>query len=115
MIKMFDLVTIRGDNGIRIVDVNCDLDSYTAVQLRKELESLVHQKIYKLVVNLSNIEHINSTSVGALVSLSKQVRQKKGNLKVCGLTGSLQSTFDLVPASKALEAYSSEVDAMASF
>ena len=112
---MSEIVTVREKDDIRILDVNCDLDVYTAVQFRKKLESLGHQKIYKLIVNLSNAEYISSTAVGALVWFSAQARQKWGDLKVYGLTDSLQRTFDLVGASKIIEVYNSEKEAIDSF
>ena len=95
--------------------MNADLDSYAAGKLHKELESLVRRRIYKIIVNLSNVEYISGASIGALVGISVQVQQKMGNLKLYGLTDSLQRTFNLVGASKVLEVYSSEADAIASF
>jgi anti-sigma B factor antagonist len=115
MIKMFDLATTITNPGIRIISVNCDLDSYTAEHLRRELESLIHKRIYQLIVNLSKVESINSRTLSILIGLSKQVRQQKGALKVCGLTNSLKRAFDLVGASKMLQLYGSEADAIASF
>lgn len=111
---MSKAVAVREHDDIRIIDVNGDLDCYVSGHLSRTLKSLVRQKIYKLIVNLSNVEYINSVSVGDLVGISAQVRQKRGDLKVCGLTDSLQRTFDLVGASKVLEVYSSEADAIAS-
>jgi len=112
---MSEVVTARESGDICIIDVNGDLDSYAAVDLRKNLELLARNKNYKLIVNLSKVEYINSTAVGALVGISKQVRQKKGDLKIYGLADNLQRTFDLVGASKVLEIYDSEADAIASF
>jgi len=91
------------------------LDSYTAVDLRKELDGLQKQRNYKIVVNLSKVEYINSTAVGALVGTAKQIRRRSGDLKVYGLAENLRRTFDLVGASKVLEMYDSESDAMSSF
>jgi anti-sigma B factor antagonist len=108
-------LTIRENNDIRIIDVDGDLDSYTAVDLRKELEGLQRQRNYKIVVNLSKVEYINSTAVGALVGTAKQVRRKNGDLKIYGLAENLQRTFDLVGASKVVELYDSENEAVASF
>ena len=91
------------------------MDSYTAVDLRKELDDLQKQRSYKIVVNLSNVEYINSTAVGALVGTAKQVRRRDGDLKVYGLADNLKRTFDLVGASKVVELYKSEAEAISSF
>jgi anti-anti-sigma factor len=115
MIRMFELATTTKNAGIRIISVSCDLDSYTAEHLRRELESLIRKRIYKSIINLSKVESINSRAVSILIGLSKQVRQQKGALKVCGLTNSLKRTVDLVGASKILEVHGLEADAIASF
>jgi len=113
---MAENLTVREHEDICIVDISEDLGSYiAATDLRKELESLVRQKSFKLIVNLSNVEHISSTAVGALVGIAKQTRNKKGDLKIYGLSENLKRTFDLVGASKVLEIYDSENDAISSF
>jgi anti-sigma B factor antagonist len=112
---MSETLTFRENDGICIIDIDGDLDSYTANGLRKELESLVSSKNYKIVVNLNNVEHIGSQAIGALVGIYKRVQRMGGNLKVYGLSDNLQHSFDLVGASKLLEIYGSEVDAIYSF
>lgn len=108
--------TVRENGNIRVVDVDGNLDSHiVAGDLRKELESLVSDKNYKLVVNLSNVEHISSIALETLVSISKQARRKDGDLKLYGLSDNIQRAFDLVGASKVLEIYDSESDAVTSF
>lgn len=109
-------LTVRENGDIRIVDVSSDLGSYIATaDLRKELETLIRKKNYKVIVNLSKVQHISSTAVGALVGISKRAQQKKGDLKIYGLSDNLKRTFDLVGASKVMEIYGSESDAVSSF
>ncbi len=108
-------IAIRTQGDMSIIDVNGDLDGYAASDLRKELETLVGQKQYQLVVNLAKVNHINSTAVGALVAIAKQVRQHKGDVKICNLADSLKRTFDLIGASKVLEIYASEKEAVGAF
>lgn len=108
-------IAVRTQGDISVIDVNGDLDGYAASDLRKELEALVGQKQYQLVVNLTKVSHINSTAVGALVAIAKQTRQRNGDLKVSNLADSLKRTFDLIGASKVLEIYASEKEAVGAF
>ena len=108
-------ITTRDNSDVKIVDVNEDLGSYEAADLRKALEELVSQKVQKIVVNLSHVQHINSTAVGALVGVAKRLRQRKGDLKVYGLAENIKRTFDLIGASSVLEIYDSESSALAGF
>ena len=53
------------ESGIKVIEIKTDLSSYAASDLRKVLEGLLAEKVEKVVVNLSQVNHINSTAVGA--------------------------------------------------
>lgn len=108
-------MTIRDNTDAKIVDVNEDLGSYAAADLRTAIDSLIGESAQKLVVNLSQVQHINSTAIGAMVGAAKRLRQNNGDLKVYGLADNLKRTFDLVGASSVLEIYDSEDSAIAAF
>lgn len=110
-----ELMTLRENADIKIIEIKMDLSSYAASALRKMLESLLSQKIDKIVVNLSEVNHINSTAVGALVGVAKRLRQDGGDLKICGLAENLTRTFNLIGASSVVEIYESEKSALAAF
>ena len=89
-------LTIREDSDVIIVDVNSDLGSYEAAELRRGLQELIGQEAHKIIVNLNGVQHINSTAVGALVGVAKRLRQKSGDLKVFGTADHIKRTFDLI-------------------
>ena len=99
----------------KIVDVNTDLGRYEADDLRETLDELVSQKVQKIVVNLGGVQRINSTAVGTLVSVARQLREKDGDLKIYGLADNIQRTFDIIGAASILEIYDSESSALGSF
>ena len=106
---------LRESGDVKIVDINEDLGSYVASDLRNTLEELVSQRAQHIVVNLSSVQHINSTAVGALVGVAKRLRQKNGDLKVYGLGDNIKRTFDLIGASSVVEIYESEDSAVSAF
>lgn len=109
------LMRLREDSGVKIIEIKADLSSYAASDLRKVLEGLLAEKIDKVVVNLSQVSHINSTAVGALVGVAKRLRQNGGDLKICALADNLTRTFNLIGASSVVEIYESEKSALAAF
>jgi len=109
------LMRIREDSGVKIIEIKTDLSSYAASDLRKVLEGLLAEKVDKVVVNLSQVSHINSTAVGALVGVAKRLRQNGGDLKICALADNLTRTFNLIGASSVVEIYESEKSALAAF
>ncbi len=109
------LMKLRETSGIKIIEITTDLSSYAASDLRKVLEGLLVEKVDRVVVNLSQVSHINSTAVGALVGVAKRLRQNGGDLKICALADNLTRTFNLIGASSVLEIYESENSALAAF
>jgi anti-anti-sigma factor len=106
---------IRQSADVKIIDVNDYLGSYAAAELRKTLADLVDQNVQKIVVNLSQVEHINSVAIGALVGTAKQLRLKDGDVKIYGLAENIRRTFDLIGASDIVEIYDSEDSALSTF
>jgi anti-sigma B factor antagonist len=67
-------------DGIEIVDVEGEIDVYTAPRLRELLIDLVNKKNYQLVVNMEKVEFLDSTGLGVLVGGLKRVRAHDGSL-----------------------------------
>ena len=111
----FKPMTVRENSGVSVIDVQEDLGSYVASDLRENLEDLLVSKIQKIIVNMGNVQHINSTGVGAIVGAAKRIRQRGGDVKVCGLSDNMKRTFDLTGASSVVEIYESESSAIAAF
>jgi anti-sigma B factor antagonist len=79
-----DFVDLKLDHhtkeGIEIVDVEGEIDVYTAPRLRELLIELVNSGFYQLVVNMEKVEFLDSTGLGVLVGGLKRVRARDGSL-----------------------------------
>ena len=67
-------------DGIEIVDVEGEIDVYTAPRLRELLIELVNTGFYQLVVNMEKVEFLDSTGLGVLVGGLQRVRAHDGSL-----------------------------------
>jgi anti-sigma B factor antagonist len=67
-------------DGIEIVDVEGEIDVYTAPRLRELLIELVNVGNYQIVVNMEKVEFLDSTGLGVLVGGLKRVRAHDGSL-----------------------------------
>ena len=67
-------------DGIEVVDVEGEIDVYTAPRLRELLIDLVSQGNYQLIVNLDKVEFLDSNGLGVLVGGLKRVRAHDGSL-----------------------------------
>ena len=69
-----------GKDGIEVVEVEGEIDMYTAPRLGELLIDLVSQGSYQLVVNLDKVGFLDSTGLGVLVGGLKRVRAHDGSL-----------------------------------
>jgi len=85
----------KGGKGITVVQV----DGQLIVGNRHELKDLIHAALERgdrrLLIDFSRTGYIDSSGLGALVSISKRVREAGGELKLSGLNDDLRSLFEL--------------------
>ncbi len=67
-------------DGIEVIDVQGEIDIYTAPRLRELLIDLVSKGNYQIVVNLEKVGFLDSTGLGVLVGGLKRVRAHDGSL-----------------------------------
>jgi anti-sigma B factor antagonist len=67
-------------DGIEVVDVQGEIDMYTAPRLRELLIDLVSKGSYQFVVNLDEVGFLDSTGLGVLVGGLRRVRAHDGSL-----------------------------------
>ena len=70
----------HGRDGIEVIDVQGEIDIYTAPRLRELLIDLVSKGSYQLVVNLDKVGFLDSTGLGVLVGGLRRVRAHDGSL-----------------------------------
>ncbi|NOT07496.1 MAG: STAS domain-containing protein [Gemmatimonadales bacterium] len=81
--------------GVAIVGI----DGQLIVGNRQELKALVQDGLdrgeRKFLIDCSKTGYIDSSGLGALVSLSKKVREANGELRIAGLNEDLRALFEL--------------------
>ncbi|MCB9555604.1 MAG: STAS domain-containing protein [Deltaproteobacteria bacterium] len=102
--------TISDDVAIAMIGGR--LDANNAQGVREKLAELADQA-QSVVVDLSSLEWIDSSGVGALVSLYKRVLTAGGKVNVACLNGQPKEIFRLLRLDAALRAFPSVDEAVA--
>jgi anti-sigma B factor antagonist len=63
--------------------------------LKSVIQEAVDKGERKFLIDFSQTGYIDSSGLGALVSLSKKVREQGGELRLAGLNEDLRSLFEL--------------------
>ena len=86
---------LRRYKEIYIIDVKGDLDLYNAHELKDIVNKLISKNIEKLVINLENVEYIDSSGVGALIHIFTSMRKLGAQLKIARVHGSVAKVITL--------------------
>jgi len=69
----------------------------------------------QVVIDLSQVDWMNSSGLGTLISGLTTMRQSGGNLKLCGLSDKIQNLFTITKLLTVFEIFPSAADAAASY
>jgi anti-sigma B factor antagonist len=84
-----------------LVTVAGEIDAYTAPKLKEELSPFTEVD-NTIIVNLKNVSYLDSTGLGAFVSLFKQLKKNEGELKLTGLSDRLKRLFNITGLSNVM-------------
>jgi len=69
----------------------------------------------KVVIDLSRVEFVDSSGCGALLSCLRQLGDRGGELKLCGVQKNVERLFELVRMNRIIDVYPSKEDALKGF
>jgi anti-sigma B factor antagonist len=105
----------RDSSGVTVVKVEGQL----IVGNRQELKDLVGGALERgerrILIDFSQTGYIDSSGLGALVSISKRVREAGGDLRLSGLNEDLRSLFELTKLDTLFAIAETPQQALASF
>jgi anti-sigma B factor antagonist len=90
----FTVSTINA--GVVRLAVEGELDAVTVPDLRKEIDKLASGAPKRVEIDLSSLRMVDSSGVGAIVSLYKRVRGQGGEVVVTGLRDQPLAIFRLL-------------------
>ena len=88
--------TIVAKDGISHLTIEGQLDAVSVGDLRLELDRLVETRPRTVEVHLSELRLIDSSGVGALVSLYKRVKGQGGTVVINGIRDQPLAIFKLL-------------------
>jgi anti-sigma B factor antagonist len=108
--------TYREAQGITVVDIGgrITLGEGSAL-LRKTVRELLEEKRTLILLNLADVDYIDSSGIGELVSAYTGVKNRGGALKLLHLTKKVHDLLQLTKLFTVFDVYSDEPTALSSF
>lgn len=102
-----DLTSELLDDGVAVVRIDGRLNMVTATKLRDGVIALVDSGHNRVAVDLSRVEFMDSSGLGALISGLKTTRLAGGDLRIAAPTEQVGLVLRLTNMDHVLTAYSS--------
>jgi len=72
-------------NGIMVVAPEGRVDAFAAVSLEKNLETILEEDDFHLVMDMTRVTYISSGGIRVLLAAQKKLAREKGYVSLCGL------------------------------
>ena len=96
-----------GDATVLVLTGDITIDDGD-LAFRKKVHELIDAGQVKLIVDLSGIQHIDSSGIGMLVAKVQTLRQRKGDIKLVRLTRRTQSLLATLKLAMVFETFDDE-------
>ncbi len=103
----------RHENGHTIIEVGGEVDVYTAPKLRDRISELVADGNYNILIDMENVEFLDSTGLGVLVGGLKKLRAHDGSMQLICTQERLLKIFRITQLAKVFAIHASQADALA--
>jgi len=108
--------TAREVSGITVVDLSGRITlGEGSAMLRQMVRDLLAKGQHKVLLNLGDINYIDSSGIGELVSGFTTVRNQGGELKLLHLTKKVHDLLQITKLFTVFEVHDNEQQALASF
>jgi anti-sigma B factor antagonist len=105
-----------GPNGeISVVRVDGVIDTMTATDLEKVMNSLLERRRYNVIIDLGGVDYISSAGWGIFISNIREIRQHSGDIKLARMIPNVYEIFELLEFDSILKAFDSVEKAKSDF
>ncbi|MFJ3311077.1 STAS domain-containing protein [Streptomyces sp. NPDC086549] len=106
MMVSYDVV-----NGWTVVEVDGEVDAHIAPMIREAVIKLLDEGHRHFVLDLGFVTFMDSMGLGAIVAITKRIREHKGSLRIAFVSGRMVRLFELSGMRESYEIYPTAAEA----
>ena len=70
-----EIKVLKNAGDIYLVELSGSLDLYSSNQLKELVMNMVNNKVQRIILNLKNVDSVNSAGIGALIYVSSTLKK----------------------------------------
>jgi anti-sigma B factor antagonist len=91
-----------------------ELDAANSAEFKRDMAPVLDAHA-KVVLDLTKLRFIDSSGLGAFLSCLRKLNEKRGDLKLCGMSKQVQVVFELVRMHRILDIHGTREEATRAF
>jgi len=92
----------KTENGNIILKLSGEMDALGCSKIREDLESVAEQQNQHTILDINQINFIDSSGIGAIVFLFKRLKEQGRTLEIIGVQGQPQELMTLLRIDSAI-------------
>jgi anti-sigma B factor antagonist len=100
---------------LEILEPQGMLDGVKTNELKFQVLDALRQDMDVVLIDLSAIDFMNSSAIGALVSIFKAVKEQGKEVHLCGLTDQVKMIFEITKMNRVFKPFSNREEFNAKF
>jgi len=100
---------------IAVITAKGYIDTTTKDEIERVLLNILAKKKYKLIVNLKDVDYINSSGWGVFLREIKDIRENKGDIVLINMSPDVYSVFETMELSHIIRSFDSMKAAVSHF
>lgn len=106
-------VQMEHHRGVLVVRLTGELDHHAADYVRMDLdEAILRRQVEHLVLNLKDLQFMDSSGLGVILGRYKLIRGKGGKMVLCDANPAVRRLLDMSGLLKIMSLYDSEDSAL---
>ncbi len=86
---------VRKAGEVYIIDVEGEMDLYNAYKLKELSISLLEKDISRFIINLQDVDYMDSSGIGALIFICSTMKKQNLKLALTNIHGSVKKVIEL--------------------
>lgn len=108
-------IDISEKKDIVILKITGKVDSFSVDDLKNGFSRIMKKGKTNILVNMKDLNYIDSRGIGSIVSFAKWVDTIGGEMKIAEMGSNIRQVFNLLSFDQLFSIYETETDALSSF
>jgi len=105
-------ITVKKSEAVPLIVLSGEVDAYTCSRFREAMIDVIEDGHPSLVVNMADVEYIDSSGLGTLVGGLKRASERGGKIAIVCNSLQIRKVFEITGLERVFPIFKNEADAI---